>query len=174
MADRQGGKSRPELSAAGRFVFLDQCTAMAGRPTLYSVEITDAICERLMNGESLRGICSQKEMPDRVTVIRWLGLHEEFATKYARARESQSDYMDDLILETANNCTAETALADRVKIGAYQWRASKLAPKKYGDKITQEHTGADGAPLAATIVLTGRPEPSSAPKAVGGVRDDSD
>jgi hypothetical protein len=36
-----------------------------------------------------------------------------------------------------------------------------MAPKKYGDKITQEVTGADGAPLVPIINLTGRPEPSS-------------
>ena len=51
-----------------------------------------------------------------------------------RAREWQADYMDDLILETANDCTAETAQADRVKIGAYQWRAARLKPKVYGDR----------------------------------------
>ena len=42
--------------------------------------------------------------------------------------------MDDLILDTANDCTAETAQADKVKISAYQWRASKLKPKVYGDR----------------------------------------
>ena len=34
----------------------------------------------------------------------------------------------------------------RVRIGAYQWRAGRLAPKKYGDKFTQEvnvQTGPD-------------------------------
>jgi hypothetical protein len=40
--------------------------------------------------------------------------------------------MDDLILDTANDCTAETAQADKVKIGAYQWRAGRLKPKVYG------------------------------------------
>ena len=34
-----------------------------------------------------------------------------------------------------------------MKIGAYQWRAAKLAPKKYGDRILNEHTGADGGPI---------------------------
>jgi hypothetical protein len=35
--------------------------------------------------------------------------------------------------------------SDRVKISAYQWRASKLAPKVYGDKV--QHTGDGGGPV---------------------------
>jgi hypothetical protein len=59
----------------------------------------------------------------------------------------QADLMDDLILDTAGSCTAETAAADRVKIGAYQWRASKLAPKKYGDKVALVGGGDGDAPI---------------------------
>jgi hypothetical protein len=117
------------------------------RQTLYTVELADAICERLVNGESLRQICQDEGMPNRSTVIRWMGADEAFATKCARARDEQADYMDDLILETANSCTPESAAADRVKISAYQWRASKLKPKKYGDRTRTELTGAGGGPL---------------------------
>lgn len=147
---------------------------MAGRPSKFSDELADTICNRLMSGESLVKICSDESMPDRVTVIRWMGRDEDFATKCARAREAQADLMDDKIIEVAEACTPDTWKSDKVKISAYQWRASKLAPKKYGDKITQEHTGANGAPLSATIVLTGRPEPASPPKAVGGNGDHRD
>ena len=55
--------------------------------------------------------------------------------------------MDDYVLETANASTAETAAADRVKISAYQWRAAKLRPKKYGDLQRLEHSGPDGGPI---------------------------
>jgi hypothetical protein len=81
------------------------------------------------------------------TVWRWLDDRPEFASKYARARELQGDWMDEKILTVADACTPETAAADRVKIDAYKWRAAKLAPKKYGDKIQQEHAGPDGGPI---------------------------
>jgi hypothetical protein len=118
-----------------------------GRPSDYSQEIVDAICERLANGQSLRRICTNDEMPDRSTVLRWLESHDDFAAKYARARDAQADYMDDLILDTADACTPLTAISDRVKIGAYQWRGSKLKPKKYGDRTLTELTGLDGGPI---------------------------
>jgi len=36
----------------------------------------------------------------------------------------------------------------------YRWRASKTAPRDYGDKVTAELTGADGGPvlLAPTVI----------------------
>lgn len=55
--------------------------------------------------------------------------------------------MDDMILETANRATATNAAAARVKIDAYKWRAARLKPKVYGDRIVQEHTGAGGGPI---------------------------
>jgi hypothetical protein len=41
--------------------------------------------------------------------------------------------MDDKIIDLIDQATPESALADRVKLAALTWRASKLAPKKYGN-----------------------------------------
>jgi len=111
------------------------------RPTLFSEEIADRICDELMGGKSLVKICEADDMPSRSTVIRWMAVDERFATRCARARDAQADYMDDLILEVADSCTPDNAAAARVKIAAYQWRASKLAPKKYGDRLDLNHSG---------------------------------
>lgn len=113
----------------------------AGRPSSYTEVIADRICDELMDGKSLVKICASDDMPNRTTVIRWMAANEDFATRCARARVAQADYMDDLILDVALASTAETAQADRVKISAFQWRASKLQPKKYGDKLELEHSG---------------------------------
>jgi hypothetical protein len=40
----------------------------------------------------------------------------------------------------------------RVQIDTRKWILSKMLPKIYGDKITQEHTGAGGGPIALTAV----------------------
>lgn len=117
------------------------------RQTLFTDELADLICDRLMDGESLVKICADESMPHRRTVLRWMETNEAFATKCARARVLQSDLMDDMILDCAKACTPKTASADRVKISAYQWRAAKLEPKKYGDKLSAELTGADGGPI---------------------------
>ena len=115
-----------------------------GRPSDFSEETATTICERLIEGESLRAICKDDGMPHRSTVLRWLDAHPGFASRCAHARTLQADLMDEMILDTAIACTAETAPADRVKISAFQWRAAKLEPKKYGDSSTLKHTGAIG------------------------------
>ncbi len=122
------------------------------RPTKYTDELGSQICELLISGLSLVKVCERDGMPDRVTVHRWLNKHEDFATEYARARDSQADYMDDLILDVARASTSETAAADRVKILAYQWRASKLLPKKYGDRVNVNVSGESDADLIAEAV----------------------
>ena len=108
----------------------------------------EQIVGRICEGESLRQICRDPEMPSRATVMRWQNENPEFEARCARAREWQADYMDDKILEAAENCTNENAQAARVKISAYQWRASKLAPKRYGDRVDLKHSGDAENPVA--------------------------
>lgn len=116
------------------------------QPRLYTDEMAELICDRIAAGESLRTICDDPDLPNRRTILRWLDDPNlvRFAAKYARAREAQGDAMDDKILAVADASTPETAAADRIKIDAYKWRASKLAPKKYGDKTAVEHSGTIG------------------------------
>lgn len=129
---------------------------MSGRPSKYSDALAETICAALINGESLRQVCERDDMPDRTTVLRWMNGNDDFAAKYAHAREMQADLMDDLILETARACTAESAAADRVRLAAYQWRASKLLPKKYGDR--QELNVSGSIDVRAFLLKLGEPE----------------
>jgi hypothetical protein len=154
-------------------------TAPIGRPSSYTPELADLICERLADGESLRAICSEDAMPAKSTVFKWLCENPDFSDQYARARETQADSLFDDILTIADtpvigektkthpDGSVEVQTGDmiehrRLRVDARKWMAGKLAPKKYGEKITQEVTGANGAPLVPIINLTGRPEPSSA------------
>lgn len=126
---------------------VDSTAKPVGRPSLYSDELADRICERLAGDESERQICEDLEMPDRSTLRRWRRNHEDFAAKCARAREDQAHTMADLVLDTAKACTPASFQADKVKIAAFQWRAEKLNPKAYGTRIHQEVTGKDGGPV---------------------------
>lgn len=124
-----------------------------GRPSKFTEEIAAEICEQLSLGFSLRAICEQESMPGLTTVRRWLAdpEREKFRLQYAHAREEQADYYADEIIEIAD--TTEDANKARVQIDARKWKSARMAPKKYGDKITTEHTGPDGGP----IVLWGNP-----------------
>ena len=58
-----------------------------GRPTEYTEEIGETICDRIVDGESLRTICADAGMPDEATVLGWVSSHREFRDQYEIARE---------------------------------------------------------------------------------------
>ena len=104
------------------------------RPSIYSEELANLICEELSKGNPLYRLCQERDdFPAESTVYAWLGEKAEFSEKYARARERQADRRADEIIEIADT-VADAAIA-RNRIDARKWAASKLAPKKYGDKI---------------------------------------
>ena len=105
-----------------------------GRKSIYSEDLADRICERIADGESLRSICSDDDMPDRQSVLNWLGEHSDFSAKYARAREAQADHLFEDMQQVADTGNPEDVQRARLRVMTMQWRASKLAPKKYGDK----------------------------------------
>lgn len=128
-----------------------------GRPSIATDELKDAICDRLAEGESLRSICRGDDMPDKSTILRWLEADDAFATKYARAREIATEGRVDEMVEIADD---QNVPADQKRhmLETRRWMASKLLPKKYGDKLAHEHGGTDGGPIRYTVV-TGVPEP---------------
>ena len=115
---------------------------MANKPRCpKSPEVRDEIVHRISEGESLRSVCRDKRMPSIWTVMDWQRDDADFANRCARARELQAEVMDEKILSVADR--VETGEMDpnsaRVVLSAYQWRAAKLAPKKYGEKIETTH-----------------------------------
>jgi hypothetical protein len=142
------------------------------RPTIFSEELADAICERLASGESLVRICGGDDFPSETTVYRWLQTDLAFRDKYAKAREVQAERMADEILEIADDASndwmtrfangggeapgwtlnGEHVQRSRLRIDSRKWLMSKMLPKKYGDKLTQEVTGSEGGPVQITRV----------------------
>ena len=48
--------------------------------------------------------------------------------------------------------SADVIAHKRVQIDTRKWMLSKMLPKIYGDKLTQEHTGAGGGPITLAAV----------------------
>nr|DAK27585.1 MAG TPA: terminase small subunit [Caudoviricetes sp.] len=118
-----------------------------GRPTKYNGAMIEDICEKIANGRSLRSICAEDGMPTTSTVCKWLIENKEFSEQYARAREKQADYFAEEIIEIADSAEAESAAVSKAKlqIDARKWAASKIAPKKYGDKQEIDVKSSDGS-----------------------------
>lgn len=137
-----------------------------GRPTDYSPELADLICARIADGESLRTICRAEDLPCKTTIFMWLRKYPEFLNQYTRAKEESADALVEEMLDiaddaqndwmeklggdgdvTAYQLNGEHVQRSRVRIETRKWIASKLKPKKYGEKVTQEISGPNGAPI---------------------------
>ena len=101
----------------------------------FSEELFDTICNRMASGESLREICDEKDMPSQTSVFRWLAADEGLSERYARAREAQQETHLEQMFAIADGATPATVNVDRLRVDVRKWVMSKLAPKKYGDKL---------------------------------------
>ena len=109
--------------------------------------VVDELCDRIASGRGIVEVCSDPDMPHDTTVYRHMAKNPEFAARIARAREAQQEAEPDRIVQMAEAATAEDWQVVKLRIWARQWRAAKLAPKKYGEKITAEVSGKDGGPI---------------------------
>ena len=118
-----------------------------GRPSEYTDEIADKICEMLATSDrGLSDICMSEDMPGRSTVYQWLNANKGFADKYARAKDMQADYMAELVLKVSKDDSKDMAMGaegmypngvavqrSRLLADNYKWAAAKLS-KRYSPK----------------------------------------
>lgn len=123
-----------------------------GRPTDYTPEYAEKICERIAEGMSLRSVCKADDMPAMSTVFKWLRLHKEFTEQYAHATEERTEAMVEDILDIADDGTndlmtivkgnaeyevenKEVTNRSRLRVDTRKWIMAKMKPKKYGEKL---------------------------------------
>ena len=118
-------------------------------------EIQERVIAEIQTGRSLRQVCKDEGMPHFTTVLRWVASDADFAIKYTRARVAQADTLFDRMEEVEEQVSAGTmdSHAARVVLDSMRWRASKLAPKVYGDRldvsVTDNRISITGALAAA-------------------------
>lgn len=103
-------------------------------------ERVDRLCALVAEGKTLRQVSA--EMKLSVGMLLKMVADPPYSDQYARARDSAADLFETEIIEAAMATSPDTATADRVKIDALKWVAARRAPKKYGDRVQQEHSGA--------------------------------
>ena len=141
-----------------------------GRPSKYTNKLADKICQMIAQGQSVRSICSKKDMISMQTFFRWLRENDKFREQYAHACEERSCVHAEEIIEIADDATndymeqhdesdeltgyklnGENIQRSRLRIDTRKWLMSKLNPKVYGDKLDMTTNGNDiGVSLSAS------------------------
>lgn len=141
-----------------------------GRPALFTPELGKRICDLIAEGKSLRQIAAVKGIPSIPCILSWLlkaeagdNTYKDFFNQYTHARDIQTEFYVDQMIEISDNQTGRfvgkkyiprDAQWAKLQIDTRKWHASKLRPKKYGEKYTAELTGKDGAPLVEPLSAT--------------------
>lgn len=145
-----------------------------GGQTVFTQEKAAFLLEHLAEGKSLRRICEMEEAlafdpPLKPSTVRqWVYDDVEgFAAQYAHARDLGLEAMADEIFDIADDGSndlmtitkgdfsydienKEVTNRSKLRVEARKWYLSKLAPKRYGDKI--EHTGPEGGAIVVRVI----------------------
>jgi hypothetical protein len=144
-----------------------------GRPEIFTPELALAICEQISTtSKSLKTICLDENMPSVGTILKWLNEDKEgFLGQYDRAKQNQAEFMAEEMIDIADDGSndfmtitgkggqeyevenKEVTSRSRLRVDTRKWLLSKLKPKKYGDKVQQEISGANGQAFEITLKL---------------------
>lgn len=106
-----------------------------GQPSTYTPERGRAICDRLANGESMISIARDPAMPSAGTIYGWVRKFPDFEDIYVVARRLQADYLFDEAREVALGVTPHTVWARRLQFDVIRWQTTRLAPRKYCERL---------------------------------------
>ena len=124
-----------------------------GRPSNYTDEIADEICERMSEGESLLRICKDAHMPARRTVNGWLmdDSFPIFSHNYGIAQAKREEVLFEEIVEIPDEfegieeVSAAVVAAAKLRTDARKWVLARMNRSKYGERSAVDLGGQDGA-----------------------------
>ena len=141
-----------------------------GAPTKKTPKLIAEICAGLALGKSSRAMCEELGI-SQFSLWKWLEEDKDFSERYARAKELGIDYMAEDMLQIADDGSndymeshdpdnpgydfrGEHVQRSRLRVDARKWYLSKIAPKKYGDKVVNEHQGNPDNPIIQNITVS--------------------
>lgn len=135
----------------------------------------DEICERTANCVPMRTIAADIGV-SWATMVSYVNANAERIEQYARAREAQAEKMAEEILAIADDSAGDTYTdsngsvrtdqevigRSKLRVDSRKWLASKMFPKRYGDRLATDHSFEGG--LAALIIGTDKSAEKSQPE----------
>lgn len=113
--------------------------------------IINTVCEYIEDGLSLRQSSIKANIAPKV-FYQWIDEDDSKSKQYARAIELRTELLADELIEIADEQNVDTYKDDqgntitdgtaiqrsKLKVDTRKWLMSKMFPRKYGDKITQD------------------------------------
>lgn len=113
----------------------------------------DWLCDKLSAGESQRAISAELGI-GIATLGRWIAADPERSARAREARIVAARAFDEMAEQVLTDAEDAFGLAKARELAShYRWKASKANPREYGDKVTQELTGANGGPINNSLTI---------------------
>ena len=117
-----------------------------GRPTEYQEKYCQEVIALGKLGKSLEQMAMTMDISYR-TLCRWRDAHEEFRHALEDAHALSQAYWEEL----AQAHVIEHKDGEKLNTGLWSRSMAARFPKNYSDRVKQEITGAEGAPLLSGI-----------------------
>lgn len=137
----------------------------AAHPDEKRKETSAIVFNAMYQGNSLRKACIIAGIAP-TTLLGWCDSDKNMSEQYARAREACIDKIADEIIEIADEAVGTTVSGStdagavakqRLQVDTRKWLLSKLAPKRFGDRIENVVSGPDGGAVVINAVINGVP-----------------
>lgn len=132
----------------------EACTRVVDAPTPAAVlKWVDVDPEGYGNRYALARETGYRLLGDEISRIS----AETHAIVYVQKRDAAGNLMHDadgepLLEKALAPLSADVMAHKRLMVDTLKWKLAKMLPKIYGDKVTQEHTGAGGGPIQMAAV----------------------
>jgi hypothetical protein len=118
----------------------------------------ETVCLEIEKGKALRKVCPAFMSVDKFH--KMCSDDKQLNERYARACEIRAETIFDEIIDISDGSSHAfddpvKIQRDRLKIDARKWAASKLAPKRYGDKID---VTSDGEKIKSHVTIFQLPD----------------
>jgi hypothetical protein len=124
----------------------------AGRPSKYTPEMADTICQAIGGGMSLRRLCKDNDdVPDAQTVRRWMlgqGIPPEhlasFRLNYGEARRLYEEHVFEELGDVRTEGGQADVPRDTLWSNNVKWSLARMNRAKYGDRSELGIAGVEG------------------------------
>ncbi len=107
----------------------------------------DRICDAIANGGSMTAIAVAAGTSVG-GLSSWIAADAERSARVREARIVSARVWDEKAEAAIEGAKDAISLGKARELAQhYRWRASKIAPKDYGDKVSHEHAGPGGGPI---------------------------
>lgn len=114
----------------------------------------DVVVQRVIEGRSYREIASEFGVAVS-TLHDWIEADPERSHACACARERSAQTWDEKAVEEIELATNQFELQKARELAVhYRWRAKAVNPRRYGDKVQTELTGANGGPIDQNLTIS--------------------